>query len=195
MRTPDRCPTTASAAKRQLRSNRLRQTRPLQREHRHECDEIAAYAPERCEKGDWIMSEIDVNVSTWRVLPTWRVTTARVLLGIAAAGAFASFVLQVGQTMDAGPATQAVEAWRMVGLAAFAGLFALLAWRPLAYPGVFEIAIGSKAALALLGLTILASADHASELVVFDGTLTAVLVAAYLLADGWTAWRSARRGE
>ena len=138
------------------------------------------------------MSETDMNASTRRVLPAWRMTTARVLLGIAAAGAFTSFVLQVGPTMDAGPATQAVEAWRMVGLATFAGLFALLAWRPLAYPGVFELAIASKAALAILGLTIVASADHASEFVVFDGILTALLVAAYLLADGWTAWRSAR---
>lgn len=94
--------------------------------------------------------------------------------------------------MDAGPATQAVEAWRMVGLATFAGLFALLAWRPLAYAGVFEIAIGSKGALAVLGLTLISSADHASEYVAFDGTLTVVLVAAYLLVDGWTAWRSAR---
>ena len=97
-----------------------------------------------------------MNASTRRVLPAWRMTTARVLLGIAAAGAFTSFVLQVGPTMDAGPATQAVEAWRMVGLATFAGLFALLAWRPLAYPGVFDLAIASKAALALRGLTIVA---------------------------------------
>ena len=94
--------------------------------------------------------------------------------------------------MDAGPATQAVEAWRMVGLAAFAGLFALIAWRPLAYPGVFEIAIVSKAALAVLGLTLLASADHGSEYLAFDGMLTVVLLAAYFLADGWTAWRMAR---
>jgi hypothetical protein len=83
----------------------------------------------------------------------------------------------------------------MVGLATFAGLFALLTWRPLAYPGVFEIAIASKAALVTLGLTMLASADDASEFVVFDGVLAAALVAAYLLADGWTAWRSARWRE
>jgi len=138
------------------------------------------------------MSQSGANVPIYPVLPAWRMTTARVLLGVAAAGAFISFVLQVGPTMDAGPATQAVEAWRMVGLAAFAGFFALLAWRPLAYPGVFEIAIVSKAALAVLGLTLLASADHGSEYVVFDGMLTVVLLAAYLLADGWTAWRIAR---
>jgi hypothetical protein len=95
-----------------------------------------------------------------RGLPAWRITTARILLGAAAIGAFTSFVVKGGLTVDAGPATQSVEAWRMVGLAAFAGLFALLTWRPLAYPGVFEIPIGSKAALAVLGITLVASADQ-----------------------------------
>jgi hypothetical protein len=94
--------------------------------------------------------------------------------------------------LDAGPTTQAVGAWRMVGLAAFAGLFAFLAWRPLAYPGALEIAIVSKAALAVLGLTLLASADHGSEYLAFDGIVTVVLLAADLLADGWAVWRSVR---
>ena len=75
------------------------------------------------------------------------------------------------------------------GFAAFAGLFALLAWRPRGYPGVFEIVIANKAALAILGITVLASADGASEFVVFDGGLSIALVAAYVLVDGWTAWR------
>ena len=91
--------------------------------------------------------------------------------------------------MDAGPATQALEAWRTLGFAAFAGLFALLAWRPRGYPGVFEIVVANKAALAILGITVLASADGATELVVFDGGLSIALVAAYVLVDGWTAWR------
>lgn len=138
------------------------------------------------------MTGIGANLSKERTLPAWRMMTARALLGIAAAGAFTSFVLQIGPTIDAGPTTQAVEAWRMVGLATFAGLFALLAWRPLSYPGMFEIAIASKAALAILGLTVISSADDASDFVVFDGTLAVILAAAYLLAHGWTAWRSAR---
>jgi hypothetical protein len=111
---------------------------------------------------------------------------------LAAAGALVSFATGIGRTMDAGPATQAVEVWRTIGFAAFAGLFALLAWRPRGYPGVFEIVIANKVALAVLGLTVLASADGASEFVVFDGILSIALVAAYVLVDGWTAWRQAR---
>jgi hypothetical protein len=148
----------------------------------------ARAAPERSP----IVYEVNVNVSGGRVLPAWRTTAARILLGLAAAGAVVSFASGVGRTMDAGPATQAVEAWRTLGFAAFAGLFALLAWRPLGYPGVFEIVIANKAALAVLGLTILASADGASDFVVFDGILTIALVAAYVLVDGWTAWRRGR---
>jgi len=135
------------------------------------------------------MSEVNVDRSADRVLPTWRTPAARILLGLAAIGAVVSCAIGVGQTMDAGPTTQAVEAWRTLGFAAFAGFLALLAWRPRGYPGVFEIVIANKAALAILGMTVLASADGASEFVVFDGSLTIAIVAAYILVDGWTAWR------
>ena len=130
-----------------------------------------------------------MNRSTEHVLPAWRASAARILLGLAAVGAVVSCASGVGLTMDSGPATQALEAWRTLGFAAFAGLFALLAWRPRGYPGVFEIVIANKAALAILGITVLASADGASEFVVFDGGLSIALVAAYVLVDGWTAWR------
>ena len=138
-----------------------------------------------------MMYEVNLTASAERVLPSWRTTTARILLGLAAAGAVISAASGVGRTMDAGPATQAVEAWRTIGFATFAGLFALLAWRPRGYPGVFEIVIANKAALAVVGLTILASADGASDFVVFDGILTIALAAAYILVEGWMAWRSA----
>ena len=135
------------------------------------------------------MDEVDLDRSTEHVLPAWRLPAPRILLGLAAVGAVVSFASGVGRTMDAGPATQALEAWRTLGFAAFAGLFALLAWRPRGYPGVFEIAIANKAALAILGITVLASADGATEFVIFDGGLSIALVAAYVLVDGWTAWR------
>lgn len=135
------------------------------------------------------MYEFKLDGSAGRVLPAWRITAARILLGLAAAGAGVSFLVGIGRTVDAGPVTQAVEAWRTVGFAAFAGLFALLAWRPRGYPGVFEITIANKAALAALGATLLASADGASELVIFDGALAIALAAAYVLVEGWTAFR------
>jgi hypothetical protein len=56
---------------------------------------------------------------------------------------------------------------------------------------VFEIVIANKAALAVVGLTILSAADGASDLVVFDGILTIALATAYILVEGWMAWRSA----
>ena len=137
------------------------------------------------------MHEVNLHVAVERVVPSWRTTTARILLGLAATGAVVSAASGVGRTMDAGPATQAVEAWRTIGFGTFAGLFALLAWRPRGHRGVFEIIIANKAALAVLGLTILASADGASEFVLFDGILTIALATAYVLVEGWMAWRSA----
>ena len=135
------------------------------------------------------MFEVNLHVSAGGVPAGRRVTAARILLGLAAVGAAVSFLAGIGRTVDAGPATQAVEAWRMVGFAAFAGLFALLAWQPRGYPGVFEITIANKAALAALGLTLVASADGAPEFVIFDGVLTIALLAAYILVEGWTAFR------
>ena len=135
------------------------------------------------------MYEVKLDMAAHVALPAWRTTGARILLGVTSLGAAVSFATGIGQTMDAGQATQAVEAWRTVGFAAFAGLFVLLAWKPRGYPGVFEIVIANKAALAVLGLTVLASADGASDFVVLDGILTVALVAAYVLVEGWAAWR------
>jgi hypothetical protein len=57
----------------------------------------------------------------------------------------------------------------------------LLARRPRAYPGVWELAILNKVALTITALftgdgTVLAA----------DGVLSALLVAAYVLARGWS---------
>ena len=47
------------------------------------------------------------------------------------------------------PELKVLEAWRAYGLVVFAGLFILLALRPRAMRGVWELAIFDKAALTL----------------------------------------------
>ena len=77
----------------------------------------------------------------------------------------------------------------------FAGLFVLLALRPRAMPGVWELAIFDKAALTLTAMTWLSAEPpvaDAAVVVTVDGALTVLLVAAYLLTRAWTAWRPAR---
>lgn len=113
--------------------------------------------------------------------------TGRVLLAICAVGAVAAGVTAVSAVTGADDATLIVEAWRMAGFFVFAGTFALLAYRPRSFPGVFELAIGHKLVLTLVALTA-GSADGAGEAAAADGILTVLLLAAYGLCRSWTAW-------
>lgn len=117
---------------------------------------------------------------------------ARVLLVLAAAGALVAMISAIGTVADAGPATRMVETWRLLGFGTFAGLFALLAYRPRYYAGVWELAIANKLTLALFGLAYGAGTKDASNVLASDGTLALLLVAAYVLSRGWRAWSTLR---
>lgn len=69
----------------------------------------------------------------------------------------------------------------------FAGIFALLAWRPLSLPGVFELAIAHKLAMTVVAVSA-GSAVGAAAAAIGDGALTVVLIAAYVLCRAWRAW-------
>lgn len=118
---------------------------------------------------------------------------ARVLMGLAALGALAAAGTSIEVVRDAGPETLVVEIWRLAGFVLFSGLFALLAYRPLQYAGVWELVIVNKLALTIAALTYASDADGAGEVAVVDGILTGVLLAAYLLSRGWRAWSSVGR--
>jgi hypothetical protein len=76
-----------------------------------------------------------------------------------------------------------LAAWRAFGLATFAGLFALLAWRPRSLPGVFELAIAHKLALTFYALA-RPDAEDATTVLVADGLLAVALIAAYIAVGG-----------
>lgn len=121
------------------------------------------------------------------------VVAARVLLVIAALGALAAAAGSIQTVREAGPETLVVEVWRLAGYGLFSGLFALLAYRPVHYAGVWELVIVNKLALTVLTLTYAADADGAREVALADGVLTAVLLGAYLLSRGWQAWAYTKR--
>lgn len=122
------------------------------------------------------------------------IVVARALLVIAALGALAAAAGSIQTVRDAGPETLVVEVWRLAGYTLFSGLFALLAYRPVHYAGVWELVIVNKLALTVVTLTYAADADGAREVALADGALTAVLLGAYLLSRGWQAWTyTARR--
>jgi hypothetical protein len=114
-------------------------------------------------------------------------------MGVAAVGALAAAAASIQVVRDAGPQAQVVEIWRFAGFVLFSGLFALLAYRPLHYAGVWELVIVNKLALTIVALTYASDADGAGEVALVDGVLTGVLFAAYLLSRGWRAWSNVVR--
>jgi hypothetical protein len=104
-----------------------------------------------------------------------------------ALGATTSAALALPAVLDAGAATKVVEVWRMVGFGMFAGVFVLLGRAPRQLRGLWELTIASKVALPFAGLTLVSGADDAGSLIVVDGLLAVLVIAAYALTAGWTA--------
>lgn len=117
----------------------------------------------------------------------WRDNVGAALLSVCAVGAILAAVTAVATVADAGPATKAVETWRLVGYIFFAGVFVLLALAPRQLRGLWELTIAAKLVLPLAGATYLRGSTDAGTFVVADGIVTVLLVAAYVLVSGWTA--------
>ena len=124
-------------------------------------------------------------------MTTTRGTTARdtatavgrALLALAAASALLASLGAIGSVVDAAPDARIVETWRALGLAVFAGLFALLAWRPQTSGVVWLLVVLHKAGLTVAAVAYAAtdSATGTTEIVVWDGGVTLVVVAAWFL--------------
>lgn len=109
---------------------------------------------------------------TARALPA-----ARVLLALCAFAAAAAAVGAVPVAADAAPATQWLEVWRACGFATFAVLFAVLAVRPAASPGVWVAVLANKATLTVTAL-VLDDVPGARQAIGWDSALTALLLLA-----------------
>jgi hypothetical protein len=111
------------------------------------------------------------------------------LMLVSALGALYAFVNAVGVVLAAGPATQQVEAWRMMGFAFFAALFTLLAFWPRRYPFLWELVILNKGALTVIeALLIGGHAVDALSSSIADGVLTLLIIVAYFLSRGYSSW-------
>ena len=117
----------------------------------------------------------------------WRDRLGALLLSLCAAGAIAAAVGAGRTVADADADTEAVETWRLVGFAYFAGIFTLLALAPRQLRGLWELTIVAKLALPLAGATFLRGSTDAATFVIADGIVTVLLVVAYVLMAGWTA--------
>ena len=112
----------------------------------------------------------------------------RIILAVCAAGASMATVSMAVSVAAADGALQVAETWQLAGLPVFAGLFVILAVGPRRTPGLWELVIADKVALAAAGATFLSGNEGAGDVVVVDGVLAALLIAAYVLTRGWTAW-------
>ena len=118
----------------------------------------------------------------------WRDRIATVLMTLAGLAAVYAFMAPLLTMTSYPPSTVMVELWREFGYLVFAGLFFMLAANPRLYPGVWEVSMFHKAALAVSGLILLGVATDAGATAIFDGTLLAVLIICYLLTRGYSAW-------
>lgn len=119
---------------------------------------------------------------------TRRDRVAQTILGLCAAGALVATAVTAADVADADGALRTAETWRLFGLPVFAGLFLILATHLRQMKGVWELVIANKLALAVAGATFVSGADGGSDFVYVDGVLAVLLVAAYTLSQGWTAW-------
>jgi hypothetical protein len=121
-------------------------------------------------------------------VPRGRDRIARSLLWLAAVGAAASAAASVSTIAQASGATTVVETWRGYGYLVFAGLFVLLALRPHNYRGVWELVIANKVALTATALAFAARGGIAATgtIIIWDGGLSVLLIAAYLTCRGWS---------
>ncbi len=129
--------------------------------------------------------------TTLKIIPRWQEVAGRALMALAALGALVAFFSAVGAVRAASAATVWVETWRMFGFLVFTGLFALLALRPRASAGIWELAFFHKAAMAVSALLLPGVAGAASAGAI-DGALAIMILLAYLLTRGWAAWKNPR---
>lgn len=129
--------------------------------------------------------------TTLKIIPRWQEVAGRALMALAALGALAAFLSAIGAVRAASAATVWVETWRMFGFLVFTGMFALLALRPRASAGIWELVFFHKAAMAV-SAPLLPGVAGAASAGVIDGALAIMVLLAYLLTRGWTAWRNPR---
>ncbi|MBE1514773.1 hypothetical protein [Nesterenkonia halotolerans] len=116
-----------------------------------------------------------------------RRATGRTLLIVSALGTAGFAGWSMAQLQQSGPETFLAEAWHAFGLVVFAGLFALVAWRPRAYPGLMELTILHSAGMFVLAFSNQDAAGSTANMVL-HGLLTLALLIAYVMLGCIKAW-------
>jgi len=119
---------------------------------------------------------------------------AKILLLFCALGAFVSFFLNIGNVTAADSVTKVIEIWRLYGFLLFTGLFVLLAIYPRRYAGIWELVIFHKAAVSItIPLLVQNITPDIQSVAITDGVLAIIVVVAYFLTKGYSAWGTLRK--
>ncbi len=105
------------------------------------------------------------------------------LVYIAVAGLFSP--------LPAPPELAYTVGWRRMASLVFAGLFLLLAYKPRRYPGVWELCLFHRAALALYAAYLTAGGQNERPAIAINAIILALLLIAYILTGAY-AWRAVR---
>ncbi|MEV1330359.1 hypothetical protein AB0J20_12370 [Micromonospora costi] len=145
-----------------------------------------------------VTSSSTVPAASARSPRSGRDRIAGIMLWLAAVGAAGAALTAFSTAWGADGGTKVVETWRAYGLVVFAGLFVLLALAPRSYRGVWELVIFHKVALTVTALFYAAHGGIAdtATIIGWDGTVSVLLVGAYVLTRAWTpspAWRRTGR--
>jgi hypothetical protein len=117
----------------------------------------------------------------------WRDLVGRLLLSLCAVSTLAAFAGGLAETADAPDDWVITQFWRTAGYLVFTGLWAMLAWSPRGYRGVWELVLLHKGLVAGFALT--SDAPDASLTVAVDGGLVVATLVAWWLCRGWLSWR------
>jgi hypothetical protein len=120
-------------------------------------------------------------------IPAWQDRAGRALMAASSLAALWAFAGGLTAIEGSTPDKMWLETWRTAGFFVFAGLFAVLAWRPRLSAGIWELAFADKAALAALGFAY--GSTEGAQAAAVDAVLALLLAAAYLGTRGWRSWR------
>jgi hypothetical protein len=135
-----------------------------------------------------IRPELEHTAESARALwtPT-RTRIARALMVLAALSALVATVSDTSTVFGAGPSTIVVQTWRLYGFALFAGLFTFLAVNLKGHRGIWELVIMNKLLLTCtaIGYAIHGGIAETGDVLFWDGSLTVLLISAYITCQGW----------
>jgi hypothetical protein len=116
----------------------------------------------------------------------WRDELSYSLLYVAALIAAITFAAASRAVTDAPPELRAPEIWRMWGQLLFSGMCLVLALSPRSYAGIWELALGYSAGIAV----VLTTATPSGGFEILGAVLSAAAVAiSYVVARGYLAWK------